>query len=236
MKKAKSFFSNAHHTLPGLFILICMMVVAGCSDDFLDRSPKGQLTYDTFFQTKDHAIWATNAIYQQYRNWDLCSFPWIGLTDILSDDADKGSTPTDALYMQELDDFTFNSTNSAITGAWSGHYQLIFRANLAIDNIPNIDMDPVLRDRLIGEARFLRAYAYFRLVQWFGDIPLIAHTLSDNQYYNQVRLRLHRYMISSKMICFLRSAYYLKNHNTVLQTWDALQKVQRVAYWQNSIW
>ena len=110
---------------------------------------------------------------------------WIGITDIISDDADKGSTETDALYMQELDDFTFNSTNSAISGAWLGHYRAIFRANLAIENIPGIDMDPVLRDRLVAEARFLRSYAYFRLVQWFGDIPLVTHVLTDDQYYQQ---------------------------------------------------
>ena len=164
------------------------MTVWSSSDDFLDRNPKGKLTYDTFFETPDHALWATNAVYQQFRSWELTAFPWIGLTDILSDDADKGSTPTDALYMQEMDDFTFNSTNSAVGGAWLGTYQAIFRANLAIDNIPGIDMDPTLRDRYIGEARFLRGYAYLRLVQWFGDIPLVEHVLTDDQYYNQAKV------------------------------------------------
>lgn len=168
-------------------LLIGIFTLAGCSDDFLERKPKGQLTYDTFFETQDHAIWATNAIYQQFRSWEMCAFPWIGITDILSDDADKGSTPNDALYVLELDDFTFDATNAAISGAWLGHYQTIFRANLAIDNIPDIDMDPELRDRLVGEAKVLRAYAYFRLVQWFGDVPLVIHTLTDDQYYNQPR-------------------------------------------------
>jgi hypothetical protein len=171
-----------------LFLLMTILTMWSCSEDFLDRKPKGQLTYDTYFQTADQAVWATNAIYQQYRSWEMTAFPWIGITDIISDDADKGSTPTDALYMQELDDFTFNSTNTAINGAWLGHYQAIFRANLAIDKIPEIDMDPALRGRLVGEAKFLRAYAYFRLVQWFGDIPLVEHILTDDQYYNQPRV------------------------------------------------
>lgn len=168
-------------------MLVLVVTMVGCSEDFLERKPKGQLTYDTFFETQDHAIWATNAIYQQFRSWEMCAFPWIGITDILSDDADKGSTPNDALYVLELDEFTFDATNAAISGAWLGHYQAIFRANLAIDNIPGIDMEPVLRDRLIGEAKVLRAYTYFRLVQWFGDVPLVVHTLTDDQYYNQPR-------------------------------------------------
>ena len=167
--------------------LLLLAMTWSCSSDFLDRKPKGQLTYDTFFETSDHALWATNAIYQQYRSWEMCAFPWIGITDIISDDADKGSTPTDALYVLELDEFTFNSTNSAFAGAWQGHYHAIFRANLAIDNIPGIAMDTTLRNRLIGEAKFLRAYAYFRLVQWFGDVPLITRPLNADEYYNQAR-------------------------------------------------
>jgi len=188
MKKIFALITFKPTSIVGISLLMTVMTMWSCSDDFLDRKPKGQLTYDTFFQTSDHAVWATNAIYQQYRVWEMCAFPWIGLTDIISDDADKGSTPTDALYMQELDDFTFNATNTAVSGAWLGHYQAIFRANLAIDNIPGIDMDPALRDRLLGEAKFLRAYAYLRLVQWFGDLPLVEHILTDDQYYNQARV------------------------------------------------
>lgn len=171
--------------LGGLSFFI--LLISACSEDFLERKPKGQLTYDTFFETSDHAVWATNAIYQQFRVWETCAFAWIGLTDIISDDADKGSTDNDALYVFEIDQFNFNANNEAISGAWRGTYQAIFRANLAIDNIPNIDMDTTLRSRLVGESRYLRAYAYLRLVQWFGDIPLITRTLTDAEYYNQPR-------------------------------------------------
>ena len=171
--------------ISGLFIII---FVAGCSQDFLERKPKGQLTFDTFFETSDQAVWATNAVYQNFRSWQMCAFPWIGITDIISDDSDKGSSPNDALYVLDLDEFTFDATNTAFQQAWEGHYQTIFRANLAINNIPDIDMDPTLRDRLIGESKFLRAYCYFRLVQWFGDVPLVTRALTSDEYYNQPRV------------------------------------------------
>lgn len=167
-----------------IFIII---VGAGCSDEFLERSPKGQLTFDTYFETADHAIWATNAVYGSFRNWGMVAFPWIGLTDIISDDADKGSAPNDAAYILELDEFTFDATNGTFHEAWSAHYHTIFRANLAIINIPNIDMDPALRDRLVAESRFLRGYAYLRLVQWFGGVPIVDTILTDEEYYNQPR-------------------------------------------------
>ncbi|MDQ3016393.1 MAG: RagB/SusD family nutrient uptake outer membrane protein [Bacteroidota bacterium] len=160
---------------------------AGCNDEFLERNPKGQLTFDTFFETQDHAIWATNAVYQNFRTWEMCAFPWIGLTDIISDDADKGSSANDAPYVLELDEFTFDATNTAFAEAWKGSYHTIFRANLAIDNIPGIDMNTDLRNRLVGEAKYLRAYTYFRLVQWFGDLPLITRPLTNDEYYTQSR-------------------------------------------------
>ncbi|HUR29843.1 MAG TPA: RagB/SusD family nutrient uptake outer membrane protein [Saprospiraceae bacterium] len=177
---------NKNLKITASFLLI-MIIGAGCSDEFLERSPKGQLTFDTYFETPDHAVWATNAVYQNFRSWGMSAFPWIGLTDIISDDADKGSALNDALPVLELDEFTFDQTNGLFHEAWSAHYHTIFRANLAILNIPNIEMDPALRDRLIAESRFLRGYAYFRLVQWFGGVPLIDRILTDEEYYNQPR-------------------------------------------------
>jgi starch-binding outer membrane protein, SusD/RagB family len=170
------------------FLLIPTLLMLGaCSKDFLDRKPLGELTYDTFFETEDHAVWAVNAIYQQFRTWECIGLSWIGATDIISDDADKGSTPTDALYMLEIDEFTFDATNLVFSLLWDGNYHAIFRANLAIENIPGIDMDDKLRDRLVGEAKFLRAHAYFNLVRWYGDLPLVTRPLETDEFYTQTR-------------------------------------------------
>ena len=175
--------------LPRLLLtsMVVLLAVAGCQKDFLDRRPLGQLTYDTFFENADQAVLATNAVYQQYREFDCIALPWIGLTDIISDDADKGSTPTDALYMVELDELGFNATNTAMTAAWKGHYVAIARANLAIQRIPDVQMDETLKNRLIGECKFIRAYSYFLLVQWFGDLPIVTKPLAGDEYYAQSR-------------------------------------------------
>ncbi len=176
-------------TMPRLALtsVVVLLAVTGCQKDFLERKPLGQLTYDTFFENADQAVLATNAVYQKYREFDCIALPWIGLTDIISDDADKGSTPTDALYMVELDELSFDATNSAMSSTWKGHYSAIARANLAIQRIPDVQMDDALKSRLIGEAKFLRAYSYFLLVQWFGDLPIITAPLTGEEYYAQTR-------------------------------------------------
>src|SRR5688500_7418783 len=185
----KSIHHHHMHNSIKIFVSLLMttIIITGCTEDFLERKPKGQLTFDTFFENEAHAILATNAIYEHFRSWEMSAFPWIGITDIISDDADKGSNADDAPYMREIDEFTFNASNSVFQQAWLGSYHAIFRANLAIENIPGIDMNTALRDRLVAEAKFLRAYTYFRLVQWFGGVPIIDHTLSADEYYNRPR-------------------------------------------------
>lgn len=174
--------------MKNLILIITVIVsLAACSDDFLDRKPKGNLTAETFFENEDHAVWATNAIYANFRSWEYCGLPYLGATDIISDDADKGSTENDGPYLLEIDNFQFDATNQIFSSIWQGHYHTISRANIAINRIPDINMNDVLKDRLIGEAKFLRAFNYFRLVQWFGDIPLVLTQLRDDQYFTQNR-------------------------------------------------
>ncbi|MFZ1580404.1 MAG: RagB/SusD family nutrient uptake outer membrane protein, partial [Saprospiraceae bacterium] len=170
-----------------LIIFTVIFSLQACSEDFLNRDPKGNLTAETFFENEQHAIWATNAIYANFRSWEYCGLPYLGATDIVSDDSDKGSTETDGPYLKEVDDFQFDATNQTFSTIWKGHYQTIARANIAINRIPDIDMKAELKERLIGEAKFLRAFNYFRLVQWFGDIPLVLTQLADDQYFSQKR-------------------------------------------------
>lgn len=170
-----------------LTLSVLLLAITACKKDFLDRKPLGQLTYDTFFENGDQAQLATNAIYNQFRSFDCIALPYIGGTDIISDDADKGSTATDALYLLEIDDFTFDATNSTFSSLWKGYYNAIARANLAIKRIPDVPMDATLKARLIGEAKFLRAYSYSLLVQWFGPLPLITEPLNGDEYYTQTR-------------------------------------------------
>lgn len=165
-----------------LSVLLMVMLFLGCEDALLDQKPRGELTLANFFQTEQHAIEATNTTYERLRDFNVHSFPWLGVTDIASDDANKGSTPADATFLTEISDFTFDPTNGAFLNTWRGYYQGIFRANLAIVNIPDIEMDEFLKQRLIAENKFLRAYYYFYLVRAFGGVPLSTAPLRPSEF------------------------------------------------------
>lgn len=182
--QTKSFLFTQRILLPAAFLLLASQ---GCRKEFLERQPLGQLTYDTFFQTEEQAVESVNAVYNQFRSWECISLNYVGVSDIISDDADKGSTQNDSPPLLEVDNFTFDASNGTFLAVWTGYYRAIARANLAILRVPEVDMDPELRARLVGEARFLRAYSYLVLVQWFGDLPIITEPLGSDEYYNQPR-------------------------------------------------
>jgi hypothetical protein len=65
-----------------------------------------------------------------------------------------------------------STVNSVMSDVWGGSYRMINRANLALSKAPGVTDNTSLRDRLVGEAKFLRAWAYFELVSQWGEVPM----------------------------------------------------------------
>lgn len=169
--------------LAGLTI-ISLLVYTNCTDKFLDVPPQGQQKAVEFFVSESDATKAVNAIYANLRSWPNAAFAPIALESMGSDDAEKGSDPSDATFMNDFDNFTVTSTQGQLSDFWNGQYQNINLCNQVLDNIPAINMDATLKTRYIAEAKFVRAYSYFRLVRAFGDVPLRLTTPKDAAEYN----------------------------------------------------
>jgi hypothetical protein len=107
----------------------------------------------------------------------MTSFSWIGLSSIASDDADKGSSPGDTGSDKDLmDALTYNASTPSTSEIFAANYEGINRCNQALSIIPQLDKaDSALRARLLGEAKFLRAFMYFTLVKTYGGVPIIDH-------------------------------------------------------------
>jgi hypothetical protein len=165
--------------LTGIFLLIAAI---GCEDALLNQKPRGELTMASFFETEEHAIEATNATYERLRSFNFTNFLWLGMTDIASDDANKGSTPGDGPMQRALDEWTFDPSTLNFINVWNDYYVGVYRANLAIANIPPIEMDENLKQRLIAENKFLRAYFYFFLVRAYGGVPLILEPQEPGEF------------------------------------------------------
>ena len=160
-------------------LLIGVLLFGSACEDFLDKEPLGDLTTGAFYETPEDAVLATNAIYNAYRAWFVTGgFP---IADILSDDMVKGSSPADAAFLDLINNFSFAATEGTFSNIWSALFVGVRRANVAIEEIPQIDMEEPLKQRLLAEARFVRASFYFELARSYGDLPKITTPDPDRQ-------------------------------------------------------
>ena len=81
-----------------------------------------------------------------------------------------GESATDYIGLQQIDNMTHYPENDVLTRIWQWLYEGVNRANYMEENKPNIEFDG--KESLYGEVYFLRAYYYFELVKFFGDVPL----------------------------------------------------------------
>ncbi|MNI20709.1 hypothetical protein D3C73_742020 [compost metagenome] len=149
------------------------VVMQGCKDsNFLDVPSRERVEANDSEQvfTPEQFI---NGVYGMFTDWDY-SFSYIGITDMISDNADKGSSATDnGGDKADLDNLTYTTTTGSIKSMWSRWYKSIGRATQAIDYTEKFGLtDVAYKNRLIGEARFLRALNYFYLVRGWGDVPI----------------------------------------------------------------
>lgn len=153
-----------------LFFTGFILAVSGCSD-FLNEELQGTYSNATFYKTESHAMLALTGIYNVASFTSTSNALWV-FGDVASDDAVRGGKPGDLIDIQYIDDFNYSRNNGILEKMWKHYYEGISRANYLLYYGQDIDMDVTLRDRLLGEAKFLRAFFYFNLVNIFGEIPL----------------------------------------------------------------
>jgi hypothetical protein len=153
------------------FILASIFLLSSCSD-FLDVESKEKIEAGDSEEnyTPEQFV---NGVYGMFTEWDY-AFSFLAVTEIISDNADKGSSPSDSGADKELfDQLTFTSTAGSLSAMWSRWYKTIGRATQAIEYAESYGLtDEEYKNRLIGESKFLRAVCYFWLVRGWGDVTL----------------------------------------------------------------
>ncbi|GGA91888.1 membrane protein [Puia dinghuensis] len=154
---------------------------AGCTKKPLDQNPSGEYTTANYWRNQSDVIAGVLGIYNILYTED-----WIGhdlyAYDDQSDDICVDGDHPDFKYIQN---FQIDPTLQLIYITWPFAYEQIGRANNAILYIPKVPvMDSAIRNRSMGEAYFLRGYAYFVLSQIYGSVPLITEKNVTAASYN----------------------------------------------------
>lgn len=147
-------------------------VCGGCES--LDYTPGDQMSGQTFWQTEDHARQAAVGMYAAMKE------PWcFGMEftfDMCSDLAD-GTSPWADVSRGDA----FSSNSSGVQNHWQYLYELVHRANTVIRNVAGMPISQETIGRVTGEARFLRAMAYFRMLNCWGGVPYYDETCDINE-------------------------------------------------------
>lgn len=152
---------------------ITLLFYAGCKKDLNIKNPN-QPTTDVFWKTASDAQQGVNAIYSTLHRAPLSR--WIFFLSMIRSDEGTSLSPN-ANLVNNFDKFIVTNYNNGETvGVWNDSYVGINRANQVLDNVPGIPMDAALRSRLVAEAKFLRAYYYFTLAVYWGNVPLMLKT------------------------------------------------------------
>ncbi|MEP6626372.1 MAG: RagB/SusD family nutrient uptake outer membrane protein [Ginsengibacter sp.] len=155
--------------------MVCLMAVAisSCTKDFLNK--------DSLTEFSSASEWGDPALTATFIN---------GIYNELPAGLAMNAGNVDEARNRDADGLNFN--NMIITqddgeyGGWSGAYRAIRHCNVALQNIVKSTFGPTLidgvtlKDRMVGEVHFLRAYLYFRLTNYYGGVPIITNVYGLN--------------------------------------------------------
>jgi len=193
-----------------ILLLLAGVVVGLTSCNKLSEDPKSVIVSSQFYQTTSDATSAVNAVYSTLNSDPAGDFPLYGrqlnlLVENASDNQLYSPSNTNP-DVRALGTETYISANSRVQKVWQQLYYGINRANIAIDNVPTIQMDTTLRARLVRESKFIRALLYFNLVRLYGDVPLVLHNPNSTNIDNLLIARTPAAQVYSQIIADLEDA------------------------------
>lgn len=157
-----------------LGITACLFSLTSCNDSFLDRPPMDELTDNVFWQSEQQVKSAANACYDGLEGKGIINY---------------GEIPGDNVMWYRNMDWKqigagqYGPDLPTINNRWNQYYSRIRKCNYFLDNYERAVMvDGEKLERFAAEVRTIRAFVYFYLTSWFGDVPLVTSTKNPDPY------------------------------------------------------
>ena len=167
-----------------LWMLAVIALLTACNEDFLETKPLDSISAD--------ATWADAALSQAFV-FNVYSYLNYGgfEEEALASITDEAMFTHSGRGIEVITEGTLSASgtgNNRVIPQWDELFLAIRQANIAIKELPEASFDdPVLKDRLLGEAHFLRAYYYNQLIQYYGGVPIIDRPYELNEDYTIAR-------------------------------------------------
>ncbi len=170
-----------------IIIILAALAAISCSDLLDIRTEASMPSAGLDYSKPENVFLPVSSAYASMRLSEGWAQNYVGVMEIVSDDADKGSTEADGPTVAQLDKFTYGPDNNNVEAMWNYFYNISSAANYAIESMDKFaeaitseaGQQTVVECR--GEARIIRAYAYFNLVRLFGTVPIIDRTMTADE-------------------------------------------------------
>jgi len=156
----------------GIFAAVAL---SGCTDDFLTQDVKGTQVLDNYFNNEQECLAQVYGCYQTlaFDDWWQIYNTYI-LADMCTDDGWMNNTTQGQDGYNDLVLYQGKTTSGTLANFWQYRYKGIHYCNTVLEYVPKVtSVSQEKKNRMIAEAKFLRAYQYFELVKNFGGVPLV---------------------------------------------------------------
>lgn len=168
-----------------IIFLVVVLLSTACSEDFLDRYPKGRWHHGNY--TPDSELDASilteaklSQAYTSLRNYHFF-FAGFGMNNYTTPDVEKGSTPSDGQQVVQFKPMSYTAGNDQIENYYNTCYSSIYFANEALALATAIEGNEIQKNTFIAEALFLRSVMYYRLAQAFGGVSFVDKVLGQTE-------------------------------------------------------
>lgn len=150
-----------------ILLLLALITCFGCSEEYLDKTEEYSIDSENYFNSEDDYYNALIGVY------DILQSTYVNvlLGEIASDNTlSGGGSATDVIGFQQIDEMEHTPVNDNLDDVWDWNFAGVQRANYLLEFKDKTDFEG--KEKIIAEARFLRAYFTFELLKWFGPIPI----------------------------------------------------------------
>ncbi len=154
--------------------LVSCFILPSCKKGFLERTDITRIGVNVFYQDEAQVTRAVNGIYGQLQGITNANYIFKEMT---SDNTTIDLNPSDrggAAGWEAFEYSTVNSGNGEITNLWVRYYAALYNVNVALEKLDaSTTIDATVKTSFSGELKFLRAFLYFDLVRYFGNVVLV---------------------------------------------------------------
>ena len=161
-----------------IIISVIVFCLFSCSEDFLDKADPTVLVASTYYQTETQVEQAVNGVYGQLQ--PLISNQW-QYNEFITDNStldfnvgNRGQGPA----LEAIEFWQINASTPNIAGLYNSIYQAVVNINTTLTKLPAAKFGDERKKQFEGELKFIRAYYYFLLVQYFGEVIIITEPLT----------------------------------------------------------